>query len=117
MEFSEGNVPYLSEHKVEDLIVVPGAAYLEMMLQLHQEMIGGNTAIIRNVRFSRAVIVDESQSTRLVTVFNTEKRTATIVTRNSSSEVTWSTHAEATLCPYDAGGLRSQDILNKMQHE
>jgi acyl transferase domain-containing protein/NAD(P)-dependent dehydrogenase (short-subunit alcohol dehydrogenase family) len=112
MEFSEGNLPYLSEHKVEELIVVPGAAYLEMMLQLHQKMIGGNTACIRNVRFSQAVIVDESQSTRLVTLFNTEKRTVTIVTRNSSSEVTWSTHAEATLCPYDAGGLRSQDIAS-----
>ena len=110
MEFSVGSLPYLSDHKIEDLIVVPGAAYLEMMLQLHQDMIGGNTAIIRNVRLSRAVLLDESQNTRLVTVFNSEKRTAAIVTRNSSSEITWSTHAEATLCPYDAGGLRSQDI-------
>ena len=110
MEFSVGSLPYLSDHKIEDLIVVPGAAYLEMMLQLHQDMIGGNTAIIRNLRLSRAVLLDESQNTRLVTVFNSEKRTAAIVTRNSSSEITWSTHAEATLCPYDAGGLRSQDM-------
>ena len=70
----------------------------------------GDGGVQRDLRLSRAVLLDESQNTRLVTVFNSEKRTAAIVTRNSSSEITWSTHAEATLCPYDAGGLRSQDI-------
>jgi acyl transferase domain-containing protein/NAD(P)-dependent dehydrogenase (short-subunit alcohol dehydrogenase family)/acyl carrier protein len=112
MEFSEAVLPYLSEHKIQELTVAPGAAYLEMLLQLHQEMIGGDTAVIRGVRFSQALILGEAHSTRLATVFNTEKRTAAIVTRNANSDVDWTTHAEASLYHYDAGTVRSQDLAS-----
>jgi acyl transferase domain-containing protein len=112
IELDENRLPYLPEHKVQDLMVLPAAVYLEVLLQLHQEMIGGNMATLRNVRFCQALILGESQRTLLVTTFNTEKRTAAIATRRSSGEVNWSTHAEAALYPHDASAPRSQDIAS-----
>jgi acyl transferase domain-containing protein len=110
MELNETYLPYLSEHKIQDMMVLPAAAYLEMLLQLHHEALGGDTATLRNVRFKQAMILAEARKALLVTAFNLEKRTAVIASRKSESEATWSTHAEASLYFHDGSRPRSQQL-------
>jgi NADPH:quinone reductase-like Zn-dependent oxidoreductase/NADP-dependent 3-hydroxy acid dehydrogenase YdfG len=90
--------------------VLPAAVYLEVLLQLHRETLGGDTATLRNVRFSQALILTESQKTFLVTSFNPEERTAVIATRRSGDDEVWTTHADATLYYHDGNQPRLQDI-------
>jgi acyl transferase domain-containing protein/NADPH:quinone reductase-like Zn-dependent oxidoreductase len=109
-ELNEDYLPYLPEHKIQDLVMLPAAAYLEVLLQLHRETLGDDIATLRNVRFSQALILIESQKIFLTTTFNPKERTAVIATRRSRGPENWSTHAEATLYSHDGRRPRSQDI-------
>lgn len=109
-DLNENYIPYLREHQVQNLVVLPAAAYLEVLLQVHHEMLGGDAATLRNVRFSQALILAESQKVSLVTEFNPENRAAVIATRRSDDRENWSTHAEATLYFHDDSQPRSQGI-------
>lgn len=109
-ELNENYLPYLPEHKIQDLVVLPAAAYLEVLLQLHHETLGGETAVLRNVSFSRALILPDAQKMSLVTTFIPENRTAMIATRGAGDGENWSTHAEATLYFHDGSRPRAQHI-------
>jgi polyketide synthase 5 len=51
-------MPWLGDHKIHDIAVLPGAAYLEMALAAARA-IHGATAIIRDVRFEQMLLLAE----------------------------------------------------------
>jgi polyketide synthase 5 len=50
-------LPWLGDHKIHDIAVLPGAAYLEMALAAARE-IHGETAVIRDVRFEQMLLLE-----------------------------------------------------------
>ncbi len=50
--------PWLAEHRIRDVAVLPGAAYCEMALAAAREVLG-EAAEIRDLRFERALLLDD----------------------------------------------------------
>jgi polyketide synthase 5 len=58
-EVGTAALPWLSDHKIHDIAVLPGAAYLEMALTAARA-IHGETALIRDVRFEQMLLLEET---------------------------------------------------------
>ncbi|HYX99686.1 MAG TPA: sulfolipid-1 biosynthesis phthioceranic/hydroxyphthioceranic acid synthase, partial [Mycobacterium sp.] len=57
-EVGTAALPWLGDHKIHDIAVLPGAAYLEMALAAARA-IHGETAVIRDVRFEQMLLLEE----------------------------------------------------------
>lgn len=58
-EFRVGvrSVPYLADHGFQDIVVLPGAFYVEMALYLERELTGCVPCVARNVRFHNPIVL------------------------------------------------------------
>ncbi len=54
--------PYLLDHKVNELVVFPGAGYLEMMLAVGQEMEQGDVTVLNEVRFRKVLHLPSAET-------------------------------------------------------
>ena len=52
-------LPWLPEHQVQGLVILPGAAYIECALQLQLLVNTTNRCVIENISFQRALVIDE----------------------------------------------------------
>jgi FkbH-like protein/FkbM family methyltransferase len=50
-------VPDLADHGFQDLVILPGAFYVEMALYLERELVGRVPRIARNVRFDNPIVL------------------------------------------------------------
>ncbi len=57
VEVNRAFFPWLEEHKLDDSIVFPGAAYVEAGLALHKHHTGTSPCILENLKFSQALVV------------------------------------------------------------
>ena len=51
-------LPWLGDHKIHDIAVLPGAGYLEMALTAARQILGG-AAEVRDVRFEQMLLLDD----------------------------------------------------------
>jgi acyl transferase domain-containing protein/NAD(P)-dependent dehydrogenase (short-subunit alcohol dehydrogenase family) len=114
-EFNEHTMPYLPDHRIDDLVVVPAAAYLETFLALHDQVMGGPAAagggaVLRQVSFSQALIANGNERTRLTAEYDPARRSARLASRKGGEAATWSTHAEACLYQHDDAPAGSLDL-------
>ncbi|ORW02254.1 sulfolipid-1 biosynthesis phthioceranic/hydroxyphthioceranic acid synthase [Mycobacterium kyorinense] len=57
-EVGTGAQPWLGDHRIRDIAVMPGAAYCEMALAAAREVLG-EAAEVRDIRFEQALRLDE----------------------------------------------------------
>jgi FkbH-like protein/FkbM family methyltransferase len=60
------SIPYLADHCVQDMAVLPGSAYLEMLIIVSQRSYKQVPAVIRGVQFKRAIILTDDDATVIV---------------------------------------------------
>ncbi len=53
-------LPYLDDHRVDGLVVMPGAVYVEAGLALHRQLNQSGVAVIEQLRFHQALVLDEN---------------------------------------------------------
>ncbi|WP_437775823.1 type I polyketide synthase [Sorangium sp. So ce1097] len=58
----DGALSYLSDHRVEGAIVLPGAAYIEMALAAAADVFGAGAHAVEDVAFERALVLPEAGS-------------------------------------------------------
>jgi FkbH-like protein/FkbM family methyltransferase len=56
------SLPYLADHGFQDVVVLPGAFYVEMALYLERELVGRVPRIARNVRFDNPIVLTAADS-------------------------------------------------------
>ena len=66
-EVGTAALPWLGDHKIHDIAVFPGAAYLEMALAAARA-IHGETALVRDVRFEQMLLLEETTPVAAVAV-------------------------------------------------
>src|SRR5690348_15779213 len=59
------SVPFLADHAFQDMVVVPGALYIELALHLERQRAKRPTRLVRSVSFQNPVILDGSKGTAL----------------------------------------------------
>jgi FkbH-like protein/FkbM family methyltransferase len=58
-----GSFPYLGDHALQDMVVLPGAFYIETALCLHVESLNAPLGSIRRVEYRNPVILSERDTT------------------------------------------------------
>ena len=97
--------PYLADHRVQGLVVLPAAAYVEMALAGASEAFGEGTYTLENVAFKKALFVPERGHQRVQLIITPQlvgdssfelhsRQTGAAEGQNS-----WTLHAKGTIRP------------------
>ncbi|AMP07573.1 type I polyketide synthase [Collimonas pratensis] len=108
-----GNLlPYLPHHRVEDLVILPGAAYVELGLAIHREIIGKPQLCLENLEFHKALIVSANCQPRLHVTYDEASRQYAVFSREREGEA-WSEHARGQLShmPLPQPAARTLDAI------
>jgi acyl transferase domain-containing protein/NAD(P)-dependent dehydrogenase (short-subunit alcohol dehydrogenase family)/acyl carrier protein len=89
-------LPYLQDHRVEDLVVLPGAAYVELGLALHHELDGSPAVLLENLFFHKALLIGDKDEPEVRTTYNPGSREYAVYSR-ASDEAPWFRHADGAL--------------------
>jgi acyl transferase domain-containing protein/NADP-dependent 3-hydroxy acid dehydrogenase YdfG/acyl carrier protein len=89
-------LPYVADHRVEELVVLPGAAYVELGLAVHRETTGAAHAVVEALEFHKALVVDPGDEPVLRVTYDDRSRECTVHSR-SREATTWSLHARGRL--------------------
>nr|MBA3470516.1 SDR family NAD(P)-dependent oxidoreductase [Herpetosiphonaceae bacterium] len=107
LDLSASRPAYLSDHKVQGMVVLPGAAYLEMALSAAQEAFGAGSYSLEEVAFKQAMVLSPTKMRRIEVIFTPESldRSLFQVFSCPSGEAqpgqTWMLHAAGKIlhCP------------------
>ncbi len=105
--------PYLDDHRVEGVAVLPASVYLEMALASAAEVFGAQPIALSDIDFRRALFLPDGKSRRLQVVLARETDgTGSFHIYSRSDETTnaeqvWTLHATGTVAPEPNNGAAS----------
>jgi acyl transferase domain-containing protein len=92
-----GNVlRYVADHRVENLVVLPGAAYVELGLAVHREVSGREQAVLEDLEFHKALVVEENEEPVLHVRYDERTREYIVYSRHGEGRP-WNLHARGRL--------------------
>lgn len=99
MDADANTIPYIGDHKVQGLIVMPGAAYPEMALAAAEQALEGDAPpIIRGLTFKKGLSLPEEDARRIQAVLTPGMPgEATFRVLSRDGEATWDEHATCTV--------------------
>ena len=99
--------PWLGDHQIHNVAVLPGAAYCEMALAAAEAVLGEG-AEARDIRFEQALLLDEQTTVGAVASLETPDEVNFVVETNQQGQQV--RHAAAVLHAADDGQPPAQDI-------
>ncbi len=90
-------LPYLEDHRVDDLVVLPGAAYVEGGLIAHRQLTGAQACALENLEFHQALVVEDAHESLLRLTYDGHAREYSIYSRAKDDKLHWRLHATGTL--------------------
>ena len=90
-------LPYLADHRIQEKVLLPGAAFAEMALAAAREVFGEGDYLVEELTFHKALFLTEAADPRLHTVLHPKQATVEIYSYIPSGEVHWTLHASARL--------------------
>lgn len=101
-DFNRNRLAWVLDHQVEGSVVMPGAAYCEIALQLAAELAGdgaghdgdngGGALRLTGLKFDQAMLLDPNDEPALITTWDPETRGFAIHSAGASGD--WTRHAE-----------------------
>jgi acyl transferase domain-containing protein/acyl carrier protein len=95
-----GSLPYLASHRVQGVVVLPAAAYLEAGLAAGKAAPGASQVVLEDVSFLEAMIFDNGKDRALQTTVTEEQpglSTFCIASRPASESEPWVRHAKGRI--------------------
>jgi acyl transferase domain-containing protein/acyl carrier protein len=110
-ELSANVAPYLADHVIEGLPVLPATAYVEAGLALHALIDGGGgRSTLEDVEFTKALIVDPRNNVRLQWNYDEKTRECRVYSRPFGDKGVWTHHAKARLASASSGPAPQIDL-------
>jgi acyl transferase domain-containing protein/aryl carrier-like protein len=97
LELSPRLLPYLVDHRIQENVLLPGAAFVEMALAAAREVFGEGAYVLEDLEFRKALFLPEASDPRLQTVVNPQHATVEIYSYTPTEESRWMLHAAAKL--------------------
>ena len=99
LEVDTGQVYYLADHRIQDNTLMPGAAFVEMMLAAGEQVFGERAFSIENLQLRKALVLTPMSDARLRTILYQEQARVEIASYLAlpSGERQWTVHATAEL--------------------
>jgi acyl transferase domain-containing protein/NADPH:quinone reductase-like Zn-dependent oxidoreductase/acyl carrier protein len=93
------NLPFLADHQIAGMIIVPATAYLEMALAAGAQVFGDAPGALENVAIQEALVIpaDRSHTVQLIlSMVDTDSASFQIVSRSRDSDK-WTLHASGAI--------------------
>lgn len=94
-------LPYLDDHRIQGAVLMPGAAFIEMVMAAARKIFGAGTYVLEDIEFHKALFLPEDDEPVVQTVLDPETATFDIYGRASEhASAEWVRHASARLHQY-----------------
>lgn len=97
VEINQFLLPWLHDHQIEKMIVVPGAAYVEAGLAIHEKEFGNSACTLQNLEFNQVLVVDEKRIQMFHTTYNPDSKKYSVYSRYREDSSPWTLHASGRL--------------------
>ncbi len=103
--------PWLKDHRVQEHVVFPGAAYVETALAMGRVLFNSRPLEVEDVEFHKALILPEGKNPlQLQSVFSPADSTVKFFTREDEGDGEWVLNATAKLRAHAAVDPRRMDL-------
>lgn len=113
--------PWLNDHRIESMIVIPGAAYVEAGLALHEKTFQTQACTLQGLEFHQVLVVDEKKNQMFHTQYNPATRTYSVYSRVREDGAAWTLHATGRMLKDTVGKsipqINYSDIRNRCKAE
>ncbi len=108
----DSTLPYLDDHRIEGVAVLPAAVYLEMALAAAAEAFPSHSFTLKDVNLLKALFIveGETRATQLVLSPNADATSSIHIYSRSNENESWTLHATATLCPDPKRVIEQQSL-------
>jgi acyl transferase domain-containing protein/NADP-dependent 3-hydroxy acid dehydrogenase YdfG/acyl carrier protein len=89
-------LPFIMDHQVQGLVLLPGAAYVETALAVHQASFAGGPCLLEDVAFRRALVVDSADESNL-RIETGESGGFKIYSRRRNDKAPWDLNSEGRI--------------------
>ncbi len=86
-------LPWLPEHQVQSLVVLPGAAYVEIGLQIQQQIQKNKHIRLEQLQFKRALVINDLDEPELHNDYSADDQSFRIYSRRRDGQE-WTLHAQ-----------------------
>jgi len=97
VEINKYLMPWLEDHQIEGTTVVPGAAYVEAGLALHEKEFGNTACTLQNLEFSHVLVVDHKRVQMFHSTYNSETKKYSVYSRYREDASPWTLHASGRM--------------------
>ncbi|MCI0557157.1 MAG: polyketide synthase dehydratase domain-containing protein, partial [Nitrososphaera sp.] len=92
------NTPsYLGDHRVQDSVMYPGSAYVEMALAAARESLGQETCVLEDIMLQRPIILSDKESLTAQLILDSKQTSFDIYSRTDGAGGSWVRHATGKL--------------------
>jgi len=96
-EIDKQVLPYLDDHRVQDTVMFPAAAYVEMALAAGKESFGQDPYVVEDVALQRAMFVPDGDPVPVQLICNSSRSSFEVYSRVNTTEQAWVRHATGRL--------------------
>jgi acyl transferase domain-containing protein/thioesterase domain-containing protein/acyl carrier protein len=115
------HLTYLDDHRVQGIVVYPGAAYVEMALAAAKEIFGEGHYVLEDIEFLQALFLADEPVTVQLSVDRSSQTSFDIYSRAKGDKSSWVRHATGNLTPLGNGNvpksLRLEEIRSGFREE
>ncbi len=97
VEINRYFMPWMDDHKIEGMTVIPGAAYVEAGLALHEKEFGVSACTLQDLEFNQVLVVDEKRIQMFHTTYNPQTKRYSVYSRFREDNSPWTLHASGRL--------------------
>ncbi|WP_367847704.1 SDR family NAD(P)-dependent oxidoreductase [Rhodoferax sp. WC2427] len=90
-------LPWIADHKVDGMVLLPGAAYIDTAFAVAEQMLEGDGALcVENVEVSRPLVLEGDATLLYRTSYNPQRSLVEMASREESGGP-WTRHAQARI--------------------
>jgi len=87
-------LPFLNDHKVDGKVILPGAAFAEMFLEVARQWLDTERIELRDMDIVQALVLGDDYTVEIQTRLSIESGTVEIASRKRLSDDEWQLHAK-----------------------
>lgn len=117
LEVSPRLLSYLADHRIQESVLLPGAAFAEMALAAAREVFGENVYAVEELTFRKTLFLPDVSDPRVQIVLDPQRATVEIYsyTPTASGDARWSLHSTARVRLSSASEGRTRLDFNALQ--